>query len=314
MHTQRMKEYLGKRIRPDDDFNSLLFFPSYFEIETIHACNARCVMCPGMSPARPRGPMEGALYSSVVDQVARHRDHVHRFSLFRDGEPLLDKGLENRVREAKEAGIRCVSTTTNISLMSEERAEGLLRSGLDMIDISIDGHSKEVFESIRRGLSFERVVSNTLTFIKLRDHLAPDCVIRIRMVLQDANRSEWKKFRAYWESRLSNADSVLYHPLHNWGGKFDHAREYPTLPCVSLWSLMVVHVDGGVPPCSGIEDLTGSLAETPIDQVWHARTFEAMRMAHLHGDRMRIENCRNCLAWAPPSHAEDIDADYAKAE
>ncbi len=315
MDEERMKQYLVERIRPGDSYASLLRFPSYFEIETIHACNARCIMCPGMDDSRPRGPMDSKLYTRLIEQISQHHDHVRRVSLFRDGEPLMDHGLEERVAEAKDAGIRCVSITSNMSLMTETRAVGLLEAGLNIIDMSIDGHSKDVFESIRRGLRFEKVRKNALQFIRLRDKIAPDCVIRIRMVLQDVNRHQWDEFHAFWTDVLGKRDTVLYHHLHNWGGKLDDATQRRlTLPCVSLWSLLIVHVDGKtVPLCTGNDMSAGSVKEMSLEDLWHAPIFEDIRRAHLQRERPVTKSCSNCLAWAPSSHTKNIDDIYLES-
>ena len=41
----RYKEYLVKRISSDETYEDLIRFPRYIEIETVHACNAKCDMC-----------------------------------------------------------------------------------------------------------------------------------------------------------------------------------------------------------------------------------------------------------------------------
>ncbi len=42
---EKYKEYLNRRISPDENFDDLLSFPRYIEVETVNACNARCPMC-----------------------------------------------------------------------------------------------------------------------------------------------------------------------------------------------------------------------------------------------------------------------------
>ena len=42
---KKYKDYLLKRIDESGSYENLFDFPSYIEIETVNACNARCPMC-----------------------------------------------------------------------------------------------------------------------------------------------------------------------------------------------------------------------------------------------------------------------------
>ena len=63
------------------------------------------------------------------------------------GEPFLDRQLVEKVRYAKQKGIREVGMISNGSLITEEVARGMIEAGLDAINISVDAAGKEVFES-----------------------------------------------------------------------------------------------------------------------------------------------------------------------
>lgn len=106
----------------------------------------------------PVGQMDDALFDRIIDECAAERCreiHVHNF-----GEPLLDKRLEDRIRRAKQRGIAKVKIFSNGSLLTAERARSLIEAGLDEIKISLDGATREEFESIRCPLKFDRVVQN----------------------------------------------------------------------------------------------------------------------------------------------------------
>ncbi len=45
MDIQTAREYLQRRISPQESYEDLLNFPRFIEIETVNACNARCPMC-----------------------------------------------------------------------------------------------------------------------------------------------------------------------------------------------------------------------------------------------------------------------------
>ena len=122
-------------------------FPKYLEIETTNACNARCPMCTIADGGPTAKPMTDSLFAKIASEVSDHAKEVKRVSLYRDGEPLMDKKLASRVAMVKEGGIKNVHISTNVSLLTESKSRDLLHAGLDSIILSIDSLNKEVFET-----------------------------------------------------------------------------------------------------------------------------------------------------------------------
>src|SRR6266480_4753996 len=122
----KKQEYLVRRIAPEANFKDLEAFPSYLEIETVNACNARCPMCTIDDWTRAAKPMSQSLFEKLAAELAEHADAVKRVSLYRDGEPLIDKRLPDRVALLKQGGIREVAISTNVSLLNAERSRALL--------------------------------------------------------------------------------------------------------------------------------------------------------------------------------------------
>lgn len=181
-----------------DSLADCMRFPKYFEIETVHACNARCRMCTIHEWSRDKPTvMSGGLFRKYANDVQRQGDWIESICLNRDGEPTLDKRLPDRVALLKEHGIRKVTLSTNGQLLGESLAKALLEAGLDDIMVSIDGTTKEVFEGIRVGLDFHRVRENTLGLIRLRDEGRYPLNIRVRMVIQEENSHQVDSFLGY---------------------------------------------------------------------------------------------------------------------
>jgi len=129
--------------------------------------------------------MTNGLWNKFLDEVKDYASWIDRVNVSRDGEPLLDLHLEDKIRGLKKNTIRFVTLATNASLLSADRARLLLDSGLDDIMFSVDAVKKETFEKIRIGLKFEEVVKNCINFLKLRDAGGYKTTVRVRMVLQD---------------------------------------------------------------------------------------------------------------------------------
>ena len=63
------------------------------------------------------------------------------------GEAFIDRQLVEKVRYAKQKGIKEVGMISNGSLITEKVARGMIEAGLDAINISVDAGGKEVFEA-----------------------------------------------------------------------------------------------------------------------------------------------------------------------
>ena len=311
MNNSRLQEYLKRRISPDESYERLLDYPRYFEIETVNSCNARCPICTIDDWNRKAGLMSDAIFEKIVAELTDPA-HVHtiiRVSLFRDGEPLLDKKLAKRVALLKDGGVKYVSTTTNVSLLDAKRATDLLKAGIDNLVFSSDSLKKEVFEAIRVGLVFEEVMENALGFIQLRNRLRPETSIHIRMTRQEQNSSEWPEFEAFWKEKLAKNDRVYHHDVHNWGGQNSEVSVMGTsrqlqLPCVALWSLCVILANGDVPLCNVDYKNAygnGNVRDNSIEEVWNSMRLKHRRETHLNGRKGETPICLHCNAWEEPN-------------
>ncbi len=321
MDIQTAREYLQRRISPQESYEDLLNFPRFIEIETVNACNARCPMCTIDDWQRNTPTMKDDLFHRIADEIIDHRDEVNRVSLYRDGEPLLDKKLPERIAYLKQGGVNVTSISTNVSLLDESRSRALLDAGLDMIILSIDSLQKEIFEGIRVRLDFDEVLANAIRFIELRNKIRPQTRIYMRMIRQPENLDEWPSYEAFWRPKLADNDRLYYHNLFNWGGQLDGFEAIapsfePNLPCVALWSLLVIFGNGDVPLCNvdyNNKYPTGNILENSIGELWRSKVMNERREAHLSDKKSCISLCKNCNVWDEGQITnETISPDYAE--
>jgi sulfatase maturation enzyme AslB (radical SAM superfamily) len=317
----KAREYLVRRVSPDERYDDLLRYPRYVEVETVNACNARCPMCTIEDWTRDSPTMKADLFRKISDDLVAHADVLKRVSLYRDGEPLLDKKLPERIAILKDGGIRQVTISSNIGLLSEKIAKALLEARLDVIIMSIDSLQKDVFESIRVRLDFDEVLTNALRFIELRNRIRPETKIWMRMIRQESNRNEWPAYEAFWKGKLSPSDRIYFHNIFNWGDQLDGFRPMamsyePRLPCVSLWSLLVIFANGDVPLCNvdyNNKYPTGSVLTHSIAELWQSKIMSERRQLHLDGKKECISLCGKCNVWDEPESANPfISSQYAE--
>ncbi|MEQ9566734.1 MAG: radical SAM protein, partial [Pseudomonadales bacterium] len=104
--------------------------------------------------------MSDALFDKICEEITPYADQMRRVTIQLLGEPLLDKKLESKISRLKKIGIKEVFFSTNGSLFTDKRAVSILESGVDEVDFSVDGATKETFEKIRVGLNYDEVVDN----------------------------------------------------------------------------------------------------------------------------------------------------------
>ena len=75
------------------------------------------------------------------------------------GEPLVRPGVAEFLGRLKRLGVADLSLTTNGYTLAE-RLDGLLASGLDRINVSLDSLKQERFEAITRTKTFEQVIAS----------------------------------------------------------------------------------------------------------------------------------------------------------
>ena len=316
-----MDKYLIRRIDKNSSIKDILEFPKYVEIETVNACNARCPMCTINDWERNYPVMKDDVFNKISDELIENKEYLKRVSLYRDGEPLIDKKLAIRINKFFQAGIENTSIATNVSLLNEKRSRDLLEAGLGMIIFSIDSLDKKTFENIRVRLNFEEVRDNAIKFLQLRDQINPKCRVWIRMIKQEENKDEWDNYYNFWTKYTSEVDRVYFHNIFNWGGQLDNYKSIsksfePNLPCVALWSLMVFFANGDVPLCNvdyNNKFSTGNVMKTSIKDLWTSKIMNSRRKLHLDGNKKDISLCANCNVWDEVKGGEElISSEYAE--
>lgn len=237
---------------------------------------------------RPVTTMDTATYNRLIDECAEARCrevHLHNF-----GEPLLDRRLEERVAYAKQRGIGRVKIFCNGSLLTADRARGLIEAGLDEVKVSFDGATREEFERIRAPLRFDTVVENVVELVKLRNHLGARLKVRV------ACCSTTDK-QATMQTLAETVDDFSFGKLHNWGGQTAPTKTIRK-PCSRLWRTFTVLANGDVSLCCLDYDgqhLLGRVgAECSIRDVWNGPRYVEVRRAHRRARQGDVPLCANC--------------------
>lgn len=306
-----------------------LYFPKYLQIETTRLCNAHCSFCAIDLWDKSTPYMSDELFKKVIDEIAEYRDWVKFVDLQRSGEPLMDRKIYDRVKYAKDSGLKLVAITTNASGLTERNSRRLLEGGIDEVMLSIDSVEKERYERLREGLNYEMVVENIKRFFELRDALRPGCIIRVRGVSfhdpeNAEDRLDMEAWDAFWERYRKPHDRIYLKRAHNWGNQMviDQSPEYKWVyhPCIIPWSTMHITAMGTVALCpqdfDGIVKF-GDLNVQSIVDVWRGEKMRAMRNRHACGERNQVGLCQGCRIFDEEYSLErnrDVAVPQAKVE
>jgi radical SAM protein with 4Fe4S-binding SPASM domain len=148
-----------------------LALPQFVQIEPVGQCNLRCRMCPVMYredgwPGKPPALMSFDAFQRILDQFPG----INELHLQGLGEPLLHPRFFDMVRHAVARGME-VSTNTNLTALSERRAEECVQSGLSRMYVSIDAAEAAAYEYIRTGATYERVLRNLGRMLEAKQRL-----------------------------------------------------------------------------------------------------------------------------------------------
>jgi len=284
---------------------SEIITPKILEISTVHGlCNASCVMCP-IEEMPVKVIMSNEKFRQVLDKI---KDHIHEMvmvSFVGMGEPLLDKGLEEKIKMAKAFGFKRARVITNASALTDKRARKLLDAGMDLVIVSVDSIDPATYESIRVNLSFDQVINNIKNFVKLRNEGNYDAEIHVRMIVVDRNKGEVEEYINYWKPIVDDkkGDLVLSFPEHNWPqadprGELGQKLYPKTTECSYLSDRLTVQATGAIQLCcvdnnADFFDLGNVFDADPI-RVYNGEIFSKCRELMVKGEIDKIDPCKYC--------------------
>jgi len=140
-------------------------FPRYIDFALSNRCNLECVMCNGdlsssiRANREHRPPLADAYDDRFFDELRAFLPHLER-AHFKGGEPFLSPAVKRVWDDLAALAPNCdVSVVTNATHLSDAALQRV--ADLRMrVSVSIDAVDPELFESIRRNASYQRVSDN----------------------------------------------------------------------------------------------------------------------------------------------------------
>jgi radical SAM protein with 4Fe4S-binding SPASM domain len=245
------------------------------EIETYNRCNFNCSFCPAARDVDIRKPtyMKEELFSKIIDGL-KELNYSGKLNLHHNNEPLLDKRLEQFIKESVEKLPKAeVNIFTNGSLLTIERMKSLYNAGLRKMLIDNYNEKLEVLPNIQKVLDS---IKNT----EIEKNMEITVWLRYKNVVLTN--------RAGDSPNKKNISAKIY--------KFDK-NTIAKRGCEFPFIQFNINPDGKVHICCAdvyYSNIIGDLTKEKIIDIWKGKKLTMIRQELLKNGRKNIHPCRNC--------------------
>ncbi len=302
-------------------------------IDPTNLCNFGCKFCPTGDHAllkqikRPKGQMGLDLFQKIINDIKGFPDRLRKIHLYKDGEPLLNRQLEQMIVIAKAAGVAdSIEFTSNAALLDEVRAQGIIDAGLDAIRISVEHVHDEGYQAVtQRKVKYDEIVRNVSFLYRQKKVQSSALKIHVKIIDVGLTQAEKDRFLADF-SPIS--DSIFINAVMGWTGELD--RDWTMgvkadtsidgySPIVSTRQVcpdpfkdMVINFNGVVSVCCvdwTMGTAVGDVSTENLVDIWHGKRLREFRLTHLRGDRHMLATCRNCNYILGLPKTSDLDCE-----
>lgn len=283
--------------------NEIPQYPKQVHIEITTACSLSCFFCPIKAVRRNRGtPLTDDEIIGLIHQAADLQ--VDYIDFVNYGETLLHpKWFEFVILANVLMGTGKVGMVTNCTTMNDELVKQFVASSFCLLMFSVDGFSKECFESVRVGADRDKVYKNVEHYLNfLAEREIPGRTPVVAMTVCEKNEQDVSAFSNYWRKR--RVTTKVYRCTGR-GGEKPFTKPNAN-PCAVILDGLWVLNDGRVTVCC--EDwqgryVVGNIRKDSLRDIWNNDAFWAFRKAHLERRKRDIPLCRDCQTSADiPAH------------
>jgi len=292
----------------DENYPLIAEYPNNIMIEVTNACNLQCKMCYHKHMRRKAGFMSENLYRKVIDKASNLG--IENVGLYTTGESFLHPQIFDFIKIAKNKNIKYVYITTNGNALNEYKIKKIIDSGLDSIKFSIDSATKETYENIKIGASWDKLLNNIKLLKKLRDESNSKLKIFASFLITKGNYNDLFKYNSIFKDLI---DETLFSFVDSQAGQVDANSMIPdeikeklnklvgssneTFPCGMLWHRFIVNYDGTLTICCIDFDgklIYGDLNNSTLKECWNNKKMQNFRKIHREKKFKLLPLCCDC--------------------
>jgi MoaA/NifB/PqqE/SkfB family radical SAM enzyme len=297
-----------------NEFNLVTDFPLYIQFDTTQKCNFKCPHCiitddDNLDKLFSKETISNEGFERIVDEASEHQ--CPSIALHGTNEPLLDKKLEEKIEYLKKRGFMDIMINTNASALTDKRIKKLLDSGLTRIRFSIDAATEEVFNKIRVGGNYRKVVRNIKRFVELKEagnYKLP--VTGVSFCKQKANEHEERVFINQWKNIVDHVSIQRYIPATSdqrykefYPTNKSYNEEFTGFKCPQPFQRLVLRNQDITPCCAWYsrELSLGSANKITLHKAWNSELMNNLREIHRKGEWYKNDVCKMCVELNYPA-------------
>ena len=290
-------------------------------VDLTEVCNLACIHCthPEFKKSSIYGKrmLDPHLNKKMIKEVSTTGKGITKYIRYTsNGEPLVHPKSYDMIQDAVENSGTKVTLTSNGTLLNEKRMSKILKTGLHMIDISIDAMSNETYKKVRVGGDLNITQKNILKLLTLRNEVNSRTKIIVSFVEQKENSHEVDDFKRFWDKK--DVDEVLIRKLHsnsgsNFVGETKESSQKERKPCLYPWERVILNARGKLAFCPTdwyAKSEICSYENNSIEDIWKNNFYSDLRNQHL---KCEFSNkfCKQCPDWKNTSWPFDKNKSYA---
>jgi len=302
--------------------------PHYLEIEVSTFCNLKCKMCEHTHWKEKNKNMTFEEFKHIVDQFPQ----LKWIGLTGIGESYCNPEFPKMMDYIKKKGIY-IENFDNFIYMNEENAQHLVDIKMDKLYVSLDASTKETYEKLREGSSWDKVIEGIKRLDKLkREANSPWPEFWFHMIVSSENIHEMVPYLDMIDSLGVDCKRVQFTQiLHTYPeiegmeiGITDEQKDAvmkraaelglrvgfnvntvnkKDMKTCSAWSMPFIFVDGTVIACCSqneqndrpfqVRTALGNVLKEDINVIWER--FEEMKAQNQRGEVPA--NCERCILY-----------------
>jgi len=310
-------EYDNYRLLWDKTSNGKteLKYPLHLDIELNPSCNLKCKMCTYSAEVNKKTSKKYWMifedYKKIIDEAVDIGVKSIQFNHI--NEPLMRRDIGGFIKYAKDCGIVDIMISTNGVLLTEKMIKELIESGLTRLSISIDAITVDVYNKMRKGGDYNKLVSNIENFIDTKNKMDTSLpLLKVTFVRSPLNEHEQRDFVDYWNKK---ADIIVIQNINNPYdedvGNKNEVNEYFGLKrkkigsvdkiCPHPFQRMVIKSDGVALLCCNLRGVNleiGNVINNGVYDTYNGKIAKGYRKLHSSGEYYKIDTCKKCIEYS----------------